>query len=179
LNLERFVVVGFSIGAQVAGYVGRKIKSKSLSNKILPRIVGLEPGIASPENLSSSDAAFVMTVHTGNVFGEMNVIGHVGFFPNGGQTQPMCKKQILFVDYDDAICSHGQAQLFWIEAVSTQSSTDFSARKCDCFQDYVDKKCDEAAQIGFMNTKTSKALRGKYYLKTNLKSPYSKGAVSS
>lgn len=171
LNHLTFEVVGFSIGAQFGGYVGRKIRKRS--KIILPRIVGLEPGIASPENLSSSDATFVMTIHTGEVFGERNVIGHVGFYPNGGKNQPMCKKKLLFIDFDDAICNHGQAQFFWIEAVKTKSVTDFPARKCDTYNDFVEKRCNKNS-IGYMNTKTSATLKGKYYLSTNFVSPFSK-----
>lgn len=174
LNVQTFTVVGFSIGAQVAGYFGRKLKSKSSGSIVLPKIIGLEPGIASPENLGPSDAAFVMTIHTGNVLGELDVIGHVGFYPNGGQKQPMCRKEILFVSYDDPICSHGQVQLFWVEAITTQSATTFQSQKCNDFQEFENKTCDKNAPIGFMNTKAANTLRGKYFLKTNLQSPYSK-----
>ena len=171
LNHLTFDVVGFSIGAQFAGYVGRKIRKRS--EKILQRIVGLEPGIASPENLSSSDATFVMTIHTGNVFGETNVIGHVGFYPNGN-SQPMCKRKLIFMNFDDPICNHGQAQFYWIEAVKTKSAILFPARKCDSFNEFVEKRCSKKVPIGYMNTKTSAALKGKYYLVTNSVSPFSK-----
>jgi Lipase len=177
LNLQTFEVVGFSIGAQFGGYIGRKVKSKSAGNFTLPRIVGLEPGKLSPVNLGPSDAAFVMTMHTGNFASEPNVIGHVAFWPNGGIDQPMCKKIMFFIPYFDVTCSHGQAQLFWIEAVITKSATVFPARKCNSFADFTSLVCNQTTPLGYMNTQTSNLLRGNYYLTTNNFSPYTKATA--
>lgn len=143
----------------------------------MPRIVGLEPAILSPVKLSSSDAAFVMTVHTGVAFSDSSVIGHVGFFPNGGIAQPMCNRRILFATYNDASCSHSQVQLFWIEAVQTQSATVFPARKCNNAADFNNRQCDLSIPIDYMNLKTSNTLRGNYYFSTFNSSPYSRATA--
>lgn len=174
LNVTKFEIVGFSIGAQYSGYVARKIKSKSSGSYVVPRVVGFEPGKLSPVNLSPSDAAFVMTIHTGNIFSEPNVLGHVNFFPNGGLSQPMCRRKILFMSFDDTGCSHGQVQLFWIEAVKTKSSTVFPALKCNSAADFTNRVCDPNIPVGYMNTKTSNLLTGDYYLSTYNTSPFSK-----
>lgn len=175
LNLQTFDVVGFSIGAQFAGYICRKVNSKSKSKYTFPRIIGLEPAKLSPVNLKTSDATFVMTIHTGNFLSEPNVTGHVAFFPNGGEAQPMCKKTIFFLTYNDTICSHGQAQLFWIEAVKSKSSTTFPARNCISKEDFYNRTCKEISGLGYMNPQTSSSLmKGKYFFITNLASPYSK-----
>lgn len=95
-----FEIVGFSFGAQFSGNAARKVKLLSGGNFSIKRVVGIEPAIElSPiENLGPDDAEFVMTIHTGNVFSNPSVIGHVGFFVNGGEKQPMCtaKTFLLF-----------------------------------------------------------------------------------
>lgn len=88
LNLSKLELVGFSIGAQIAGFAARIVKSSS--RYIVPRVVGLEPAKFAPINLSSADADFVVTIHTGNVFGESSVVGHANFWVNSGVEQPMC-----------------------------------------------------------------------------------------
>jgi hypothetical protein len=169
-NLQNLDVVGFSLGAQLAGNTGRQLKSKTAGSKSFPRIVGLEPAKYTAVNLGTNDADFVMTTHTGNFYGETNVVGHVGFYYNGGVYQPGC---LSF----DAGCQHGRAQNYWIEAVTTQSATVFPARKCASYTAYTSKTCDQTTAVGYVNTKTPNTLRGKYWLKTNANSPYSKATA--
>lgn len=90
LNLSKLELVGFSLGAQIAGYVARNINSNSSHQYIVPRVVGLEPAKLSKDNLKKGDASFVMTMHTETVLGEGTSIGDVNFVVNGGIIQPMC-----------------------------------------------------------------------------------------
>jgi Lipase len=110
LNSSNFQIVGFSLGSQFAGHVGRKINSKSSGKYTLQRLVGLEPAIGAVNKLGASDAAFVMTVHTGTVFSDDEIIGHVAFYPNGGINQPMCSRRIFLFVYEDATCSHSKLE---------------------------------------------------------------------
>lgn len=153
--------------------------------------MALDPAILAPIRLISGDASFVMTVHTGFVYGDNNVIGDVAFWVNGGRYQPMCKtrngskfsinyfcfhnSQLFcpFID-DDHVCNHGQVQHYWAEAVSNGSPTVFPARKCSTYQHFKAKTCDLSTPIGYMKTMTSSALRGNYFLDTNTNSPFSK-----
>ena len=141
----------------------------------MPRIVGLEPAKFSLKNLEPADASFVMTIHTSNLVSLKSVVGHAGFYLNGGVNQPQCKITSLlnwFIPYDP-YCNHGAVQAYWTEAVKSQSSTIFPARKCNNVDEFESKSCDPSAPIGYMNLQTSSLLRGKYYLSTNAQSPYS------
>jgi hypothetical protein len=166
-NLQNLDVVGFSLGAQLAGNSGRQLKRKTRRTRSFTRIVGLDPAKLSAVNLGPNDADFVMTTHTGNFYGETNVVGHVGFYYNGGVYQPGC---LSF----DALCQHGRAQNYWIEAVTTQSATVFPARKCASYSAFLKQTCIQSTAVGYVNTKTPNNLRGKYWLKTNANSPYTK-----
>jgi Lipase len=170
LNLQTFEVVGFSLGTQYSGYTARKVKAKS--GITLPRIVAIDPPIWSPVKLGPSDADFVMTIHAQTWLGDPDIIGHVAFFPNGGLVQPVCSNPLLTAELI-ATCGHLLSQMYWIEAVATQSSTLFPARQCNNSTDFYSRACDQNS-IGYMNTKTPRTLRGTYYLTTNYLSPYSK-----
>lgn len=96
-------LVGFSLGAHVAGCASEVLKK---NNILLGRITGLDP--ASPffrvhlfreksRKLDASDARLVDVIHTdgsmdfADGFGLLKPIGHIDFFPNGGRQQPGCK----------------------------------------------------------------------------------------
>jgi hypothetical protein len=174
LNIQTFEVVGHSLGAQYAGYFARKIKSKSKSSIIVPRIVGIAPGVFSPEKLKKSDGLFVMTVHTEEFVTDLDVLGHVAFFVNGGIYQPKCDIEFI-TTINNVFCSHGLSLEYWKEAVKG-GSTIFPARQCDSADNYQNGLCNNNA-IGYMNAKTSNTLTGKFYLNTFKKSPYAKSTA--
>lgn len=95
-------VIGFSLGAHVAGCAGQVVKNRG---RMLGRISGLDP--ASPlfrrqllreaaQKLDAGDARFVDVIHTDggalwtDGFGLLGPLGHVDYFPNGGRQQPGC-----------------------------------------------------------------------------------------
>ncbi|KAI2557389.1 pancreatic lipase related protein 1, partial [Homo sapiens] len=101
-------LIGHSLGAHVAGEAGSKTPG-------LSRITGLDPVEASFEStpeevrLDPSDADFVDVIHTDAAplipflgFGTNQQMGHLDFFPNGGESMPGCKKNALsqIVDLD-------------------------------------------------------------------------------
>lgn len=95
--LENFLVVGHSLGGQIAGFVGKKVIE--LTGKKLHRIVALDPAgplfVSRPEEerLNKNDAEVVHVIHTdGGTFGFEEPCGTLDFFPNGGSAQPGCKK---------------------------------------------------------------------------------------
>jgi len=142
--------VGHSLGSHVCGHAGKYSK--------IGRITGLDPAGPSYEDyspdarLNSTDADFVDIWHTNPknslllYLGMLQPIGHVDFYPNGGDLQPMCRDikdlnslaRLLKTDLDiisksviaagflaDTIglCSHISAVLYWNEAM-----------KDDCFK---------------------------------------------
>ncbi|RWS29613.1 pancreatic lipase-related protein 2-like protein [Leptotrombidium deliense] len=91
-----FHLIGFSLGAHISGFVGKRLKGKYRLN----RITGLDPASPLFEGTPSSridkgDADFVEIIHTysGSFisgFSILDAIGTVDFYVNGGQRQPGC-----------------------------------------------------------------------------------------
>lgn len=66
------------------------------------------------------------------------------------------------------------APKYWSESVRVGSTTSFAARKCKSFAEFIANTCDPAVAEAYMGINTSTAIRGNYYLSTNLATPYSK-----
>ncbi|XP_054928640.1 inactive pancreatic lipase-related protein 1-like isoform X2 [Dermacentor andersoni] len=98
LRASHVHLVGFSLGAHVAGFCGRHFRN--ITGHSLGRITGLDPAGPLFEgtnvSLSRADADFVDVIHTnaGPIselkFGIQDPLGHVDFYPNGGSKQPKC-----------------------------------------------------------------------------------------
>ncbi|KAG8287439.1 Phospholipase A1 member A, variant 2 [Homalodisca vitripennis] len=159
-------IIGFSLGAHVAGFAGRAVQQTGVH---IGRITGLDP--ASPlfrQHLSASlpplnmaDANFVDVIHTdaakvwANGFGLYNPLGHVDYFPNGGLNQPGCAfvRASLIVSHfeghvnSSVVCNHARAHHLFLESISN-SGCQFSAFRCpvghESFQqaDCFSERCD-------------------------------------
>lgn len=115
LDLNRVHMIGFSLGAHVAGFAGAMLGGRvgRISGKVFVTVLkmvpcesfvftlficsGLDPARPgfdtrnSSGRLDPSDALFVVGVHTGAGFVAMSeAVGHVDFYPNGGSKQPHC-----------------------------------------------------------------------------------------
>lgn len=116
--VEDVHIIGFSLGAHVAGCASEILKKKNL---LLGRITGLDP--ASPffrnhllreksRKLDATDAQLVDVIHTdgsedfADGFGLLKPIGHIDFFPNGGREQLGCNdvKNSVVVSHLRGIC---------------------------------------------------------------------------
>ncbi|KFM63672.1 Pancreatic lipase-related protein 2, partial [Stegodyphus mimosarum] len=94
-------IIGHSLGAHASGYAGKWFRRKEKT--LVSRISGLDPagpyfnGVHKDVRLDKGDADFVDVIHTnlaGNRlsgYGLEEAIGHVDFYPNGGEDQPGCK----------------------------------------------------------------------------------------
>ncbi|OAD62267.1 Lipase member H [Eufriesea mexicana] len=95
INLKTLHVIGHSLGAHVAGFIGRSMEST------LSRITGLDPALPlfypTECHLTEDDADFVVILHTdAGVFGTPLNTGSVDFYANRGvQPQPGCPLKIL------------------------------------------------------------------------------------
>lgn len=95
LDLTRTHIIGFSLGAHVAGFAGSDLLG-------LHRITGLDPAGPLFESqhpkarLDSTDAEFVDVIHSNGEnlilggLGSFQPMGHVDFYPNGGRVQSGC-----------------------------------------------------------------------------------------
>ncbi|XP_042906360.1 pancreatic lipase-related protein 2 [Parasteatoda tepidariorum] len=162
---EAFHLVGHSLGAHIAGFVGKSVKQ-------LRRITALDPALSPFQNKSKlerldvSDANLVDVIHTnggsevGDVIGDINPLGHADFYPNGGTNQHSCRhyilKSYLALDFLYAtislvprICSHMHAVQYYKASINPNKCEmvgvlcpdyeSFLSGECDCHQHF--KNC--------------------------------------
>ncbi|XP_052271531.1 inactive pancreatic lipase-related protein 1-like [Dreissena polymorpha] len=179
-------IIGHSLGAHVAGYVGERIAS-------LGRITGLDPaGLAfegKPDNvrLDPSDADFVDVIHTDGQpvtslgFGSSKPMGDADFYPNGGKDQPGCKsaeKHLIklitgkFKSFQKGVgCDHTRARDYFIESIYNRCN--FSASKCPDFDAFIRGDCPcflkYCARMGYYANPDH---TGSFYLVTNGTAPF-------
>ncbi|CAG9853866.1 unnamed protein product [Phyllotreta striolata] len=108
--------IGHSLGAQTAGFVGRRLAVNYGIH--LGRISGLDPAgpMFTSIHINKDDAKFVDIIHTDRgVFGSPLNLGHVDFYPNGGESpQPGCETVNIM---SEDICSHGKSWEYYAETV--------------------------------------------------------------
>ncbi|XP_044306302.1 inactive pancreatic lipase-related protein 1-like isoform X1 [Varanus komodoensis] len=125
--------IGHSLGAHAAAMTGKRIKG-------LRRITGLDPaqpyfqGTPVEVRLDKSDADFVDVIHTDSAptipylgFGMSQAVGHLDFYPNGGEHMPGCKKnpvsQIVDIDgiwegtRDFVACNHLRSYKYYSDSI--------------------------------------------------------------
>ncbi|XP_014641318.1 PREDICTED: pancreatic triacylglycerol lipase-like [Ceratotherium simum simum] len=149
-------VIGHSLGAHAAGEAGRR------TNGTIGRITGLDPAEpyfqSTPElvRLDPSDAQFVDVIHTNAApiipnlgFGMSQIVGHLDFFPNGGEDMPGCQKNILsqIVDIDGiwdgtrdfAACNHLRSYKYYADSILNPDG--FAGFPCASYSDFTANQC--------------------------------------
>ncbi|XP_008552895.1 lipase member I isoform X1 [Microplitis demolitor] len=169
LDLENFHLIGHSMGAQMAGFIGRYTKYE------LPRITGLDPAspgfyYARAEHINNKSARFVDILHTdGGFYGALDNTGTADFFPNGGKRpQPGCPILGIPLTPTD-LCNHWRSWRIYAESIKNIFS--FPAVQCSSYLDYTEGRC-EKNQVIYFGYSTPTNARGSYFFKTNDKSPY-------
>ncbi|TMW43157.1 hypothetical protein DOY81_011763 [Sarcophaga bullata] len=166
MPLHNLIIIGHSLGAHVAGYAGKYIKTGQIHT-----IVGLDPALPlfsydkPDKRLSSTDAFYVESIHTnGGIYGFLKPIGKGAFYPNGGKSQPGCAFDIL------NICAHERSITYYTEAVARNS---FAALKCNSFKEAVTKDCNSThSPVRMGDATNSLMVEGLFYVPVNKKSPF-------
>lgn len=176
-------VIGFSLGAEVAGFAGQQIQEWGV---VLSRITGLDPalplfnGQSSNQRLGPTDAHFVDVIHTdGGVLGNPEPLGHADFYPNNGvPLQPGCARQEIANNRWLNIiigCSHQRAWQYFVESVGSVES--FPSESCvNSTKQFDNVEFCRTDMKAFMGMGADKRLRGKFYLSTREESPFGKNA---
>ncbi|KAK0082078.1 hypothetical protein PV326_007354 [Microctonus aethiopoides] len=170
LQLEKINIVAHSMGAHIAGEIGRCIPN-------IPKIFGLDPAgplvdhfrVVKP--LCATDATFVENIHTdGGVYGIDHSTGTIDFWPNHGKRmQPGCP--LIFVPLsEDDFCSHHLSWVFYAESLINETA--FMGVRYSKIKD----PCSEQVVMGYSTPPTA---RGDYFLTTASKSPYGLGATNT
>ncbi|XP_074616701.1 pancreatic lipase-related protein 2-like [Acropora palmata] len=173
---DRFYIIGFSLGGQIAGYAGKSLRDNGM---LLGRITGLDP--ASPYytdrdpdvRLDPTDAKYVDVIHTNlPIIASKQRVGHIDFFPNGGSVQPGCfTNKPLDVIFTTS-CHNLRAPEYYIATVQNQCS--WKAYPCSSYLWFWSGLCNtcygECPSMGYSADKTKHT--GSYFLDTTSKKPF-------
>jgi len=163
LNVSKIYLIGFSLGAHIAGYVTK------CNDFRIPRITGLDP--ANPLfyplgcYLESTDATWMDVIHTDmGGYGTFTSVGTAEYYANRGtRPQPGCKiigPPLSPTDF----CSHERAVELYAE--SKLQPKEFIAVQCSSYNDYANSKCKDNLQTGIGYNASN--VRGRFYFSTGV-----------
>ncbi|KAJ8278145.1 hypothetical protein GJAV_G00084360 [Gymnothorax javanicus] len=153
-TLASIHLIGVSLGAHVAGFVGAMLGGK------IGRITALDPagplfsGTPPDKRLDPTDAQFVDVLHTDtDALGYRGALGHIDFYANGGADQPGCPKTIfsgndipsqviaVFTHTGKSyfVCDHQRSVFLYL--CSLNKTCNITAYPCSSYHDFLDGRC--------------------------------------
>ncbi|XP_023692924.1 phospholipase A1 member A isoform X1 [Paramormyrops kingsleyae] len=139
-SLKSIHLIGMSLGAHVAGFIGTLFEGK------VGRITGLDPagpsfkGHDRYNRLDPTDALFVEAIHSDtDVFGISIPVGHVSFFLNGGKDQPGCTHSLSPLSLGYVVCDHMRAIHVYISALN--GSCRLWGFPCPTYKEFLNGQC--------------------------------------
>lgn len=188
ISAKKLHLIGFSLGAHVAGFAGAELGN-------LSRITGLDPAGPLFESqdprarLDQTDAEFVDVIHSNGEnlilggLGSWQPMGHVDFYPNGGRMQKGCSNLFVgaFTDIiwsspveGRSLCNHRRAYKFFTDSVSPRCH--FPAFPCENYEDFLGGNCfpcTDNTNCGNMGYYADRSKgRGQLYLITRDEEPF-------
>ncbi|KAM9476809.1 pancreatic triacylglycerol lipase-like [Clarias gariepinus] len=194
---ENVHIIGHSLGSHLAAEAGRRTPG-------LGRITGLDPaepyfqGCPTLVRLDPSDALFVDVIHSDALpmipylgFGMSQAVGHLDFYPNGGESMPGCEKNIIsqIVDIDGiwegtrdfVACNHLRSYKYYSDSILNPEG--FLGYSCTNEAMFVSGQCfpcTSSSPCPFMGHHADKfkvpngAEKLKFYLNTGDSRPFSR-----
>uniref|UniRef100_A0A8C7WXL9 triacylglycerol lipase n=1 Tax=Oryzias sinensis TaxID=183150 RepID=A0A8C7WXL9_9TELE len=186
IPLENVHLIGYSLGAHVAGYAGTYVKGS------IGRITGLDPagpmfeGVEAQKRLSPDDADFVDVLHTytrealGVSIGIQQAIGDIDIYPNGGEVQPGCGlADVLSLagNFMEVMkCEHERAVHLFVDSLMNKEHVSYAFQCTDPqrFRKGICLSCrnNRCNGIGYNARKMRKRRNCKMYLKTRAVTPF-------
>lgn len=171
LDVRTVTVIGHSLGAHVAGFIGKTLTSD------LGAIVALDAAfplfsINSPDaRVHTDDALYVQSIHTNaGTLGFDEPVGHGNFYPNGGRSQPGCGIDI------SGNCAHGRAHEFFAESIN--SPVGFWSQRCASYAEITSGRCTRSGDDALMGGEPLDINAiGVFDLTTNNASPFARGPL--
>ncbi|XP_032290908.1 pancreatic lipase-related protein 2 isoform X2 [Drosophila virilis] len=188
---EAVHIVGHSLGAHIAGRIGRYF------NGTVGRVTGLDPALPlftarSDDGLRASAAMFVDVIHTDYpLFGDLMPRGTADFYVNFGRApQPGCEEVDLLAANS---CSHNRAVLFYAESIGLPRN--FASIPCSwkairssssCLKGLAAFDLNSTAielaignmddgQVVYMGEQVTRSATSYYFLETNAAPPFGQG----
>lgn len=162
MDLSKTKLIGFSLGAHVAGLSGYHATGK------IAAIVALDPakpmynGAGIDKRVDAVDAEHVQVIHTcAGSLGLAEPIGTSDFYPNDGKKQPGCRFDFF------GICAHSRAYHYYVESI--RNPTGFVS---------ILNSNEQLAKgnIAYMGgPMVDLSAQGSYVLETNAEAPYALG----
>lgn len=186
-SLGNVHLIGYSLGAHVAGYAGNFVTGT------VGRITGLDPagprfeGADIHSRLSPDDADFVDVLHTytrsfGLSIGIQMPVGHIDIYPNGGDFQPGCGLNDVLGSFaygtiaEGVKCEHQRAIYLFVDSLMNQDKASFAFQCTDPhrFKKGICLSCRKhrCNSIGYNAKRTRHKRNSKMYLKTRAGMPF-------
>uniref|UniRef100_A0A670YC91 triacylglycerol lipase n=1 Tax=Pseudonaja textilis TaxID=8673 RepID=A0A670YC91_PSETE len=187
-QLENVHLIGYSLGAHIAGYTGNYARGT------IGRITGLDPagpmfeGVDPSKRLSPDDADFVDVLHTytretlGISIGIQMPVGHIDIYPNGGDIQPGCGLTDILgtLALGDigglVICEHERSVHLFVDSLVNKDKPSFAFQCTDSgrFKKGICLSCrkNRCNSIGYNTKKMRNKRNSKMYLKTRAGMPF-------
>ncbi|GAB1301864.1 Endothelial lipase [Apodemus speciosus] len=189
-SLENVHLIGYSLGAHVAGYAGNFVKGtvgRIMASTRLDPAGPMFEGVDINRRLSPDDADFVDVLHTytlsfGLSIGIRMPVGHIDIYPNGGDFQPGCGFNDIIGSFaygtisEIVKCEHERAVHLFVDSLVNQDKPSFAFQCTDSsrFKRGICLSCrkNRCNNIGYNAKKMRKKRNSKMYLKTRAGMPF-------